>query len=131
MGQSLICSYLIEDQFVVAGGGIGLHAEADARQFSDHQFAGGVDDAAGAEVTANGLQIFLRQGDVDVAAVRPGGTVETDDLVTALQFVNVDTAGVPDPSLEDAAHTGENDSPADVLLSADRADGFQQVLSPL
>ena len=46
-----------EDQFVIAGFGVLLHVDSLAGQFGDHQFTGGVDDAAGAEVAADGGKI--------------------------------------------------------------------------
>ena len=85
-------------QFIIAGFRVFLHINADTGQFCDYQFAGGVDDAPGTEMTANGREVFSGQGNVQMAPGFADSAVQTDNFAVVRDFPDGNTAGIPDPA---------------------------------
>ena len=127
MADIFLC--VSEDQFIIAGFLVLFHVIDHTGQFCDDQFAGGVDDAAGTQVAANGLQGFIAEGDVQMAALCTDGTVEADDLIMSFYALDVHATGIPDSALQNAAHCTENHTGPDLFFCTQRPDGFQQVVA--
>ena len=71
----MVRSQGLEHQLVVARFLVEFLFDGGAGEFCHDQLAGGVDDAALAEVAADGGQVLLAQGDVQMAAVFADGAV--------------------------------------------------------
>ena len=94
-----------ENQLIVAGFGIFFHIINHTGQFTNHQFAGGIDDTADTEVTTDGTQILFGKRDMDVTTDGAGRAVETDDLTMLGDIPNIDTTGIPDSAGRNTANT--------------------------
>ena len=123
--------FLLKNQFVIAGFFILLHTEGYSRQLGDDQLAGGIDDAARTQMTADGTQILFGQGNVQMAALFVDDAVEADDLAVVADLPDGDPAGIPDPPPGNAAHRRQNDSCSNFLFPAQLPDGKQQVIPPV
>ena len=86
-------------QLIIAGFRIFFHSDRHAGQFGDHQFAGGVDDAAADKVAADGGEIFPGQRNVQMTAPGADGSVQADDLAVFPDIPDGNATGIPDPSL--------------------------------
>ena len=120
-----------KNQLVIAGFRVLLYVKALAGKLGDDQLTGGVYDAPGAQVAAQGGEVFPGQGDVQVAAFTADGAVEADDLAFFRDGADVDTAGIPHPALGNAANGAEDHPGLNVRFLGKALDGQEQVVTPV
>ena len=125
-----ILTIFLKNQFIIAGFGIFFHINGNTGKFRNYQFTGGVDDTAGAEVAADGGEVFFGQGNVQMTPGFTDGTVEADDLTMLRNIPDGNAAGIPDSSFGNAANSRQHHTCSDVLFFAQSFDGQHQIISP-
>jgi hypothetical protein len=98
----------LDVQLQVAGGRIRLTGEAILRAVGEDNFGGGVDEAAGAQVSPPGLASGIGNGEMEMDSVRAQGSTQGQDLQAFRQQVIPHLVGQAQGGLAKAADGAED-----------------------